>query len=188
MKIRMIAVWLTSLALAAAAAGLSPSVASAAKLIAMDGNHGRAFVDEPGAMCYLPNGLNGLRYLITYRPRMYAQDTSAYRDWNWVRFRVRTLNYWTGALASVRPWSEWKVAYDDTAAQFSADDWAPLIANPSVNDLTQWPGNTVSQVEMEWWTQTQRIGGATLQVGSYPMWFSPAAPAGYLQGGYSSAC
>lgn len=188
MKIRMICTALAALALAATAAGLSPGTASAAKFIAMDGNHGRAYVDEPGAMCYFPNGLNGLRYLISHRPRMYAQDTTAYRDWNWVHFRIRTLNYWTGALVSVRPWSEWKVAYDDTAAQFGADDWAPLQADPSLNDYTQWAGNTVSQVEMEWWTQTQRIGGATLQVSYYQTYFNPTAPSGYLQGGYSPAC
>jgi hypothetical protein len=179
---------LLSLTLAIAAAGIGAGRADAAKFITMDGAHGAAYVDEPGAMCYFPDGLNGLRFLITYRPRMYAQDTSSGRDWNWVRYRPRIVNYWTGALVAVRPWSEWQVAYDNTAAQFARVDWAPLQASPSVNDMTQWAGNSVSQVEMEWWTQTQRIGGATLQVSYYQTYFIPSAPAGYLQGGVNGAC
>ena len=187
MKRHLIATGLLSGALVLAASYFSQT-ASAAKFIGMDGIHGAAYVDEPGAQCYFPNGLNSERYLITKAPRMYAFNGSSSRDWNWVHFRIRTLNYWTGTLVSVRPWSEWKVAYDDTPAPFQANDWAPLRANPSINDFTQWAGNTVSQVEMEWWTQTQRIGGATLQVSYYQMYFLPTAPSGYMQGGVSSAC
>jgi hypothetical protein len=175
-------------AIALAATGVAAAPGNAAKFIAMDGVHGRASVDEPGATCYFPAGLNGIRYLITHPPRMYATDATTGRDWSWVRYRPRIVNYWTGVTTSVRPWSEWQVAYDDTAAPFASYDWAPLQANNSVNDYTQWAGNSVVQVEMEWWTQTSRTGGAILQAGAYRMLFNPVAPAGYMQNGINTTC
>jgi hypothetical protein len=161
---------LAALVAATSLAAVASETAEGARLISTDGSHGRAYLTEPGAQCYFPFGLNGqYRYLLTRPPLVYALDTTGSKDWNWIRFRTNVVNYWTGARIHTTPWSEWRVAYDDAPAPFTGTQQVALTSTSGSLDLAQWPGTARSQVEIEWWTQTNRIGGGTLEVSYYEL-------------------
>jgi len=156
-----------TIAIAAAASGTAHS----ATLVRHDGIHGRGGVTEPGAQCYFPAEIkHGARILSTKPPTVYATDRTVYRDWNWIRFRTHVVSTFTGAELVTTPWSGWALAYDDAAARDAGTQQVYLQETQSLDAII---GAAVSQIEIEWWTQTNRTGGATIQVSLYEVLAAP---------------
>jgi hypothetical protein len=184
MKLRRIAIVLA----VAAIAVVATEGAGAARLVSWDGKYGSVYVNEPGAQCYFPFGINGAyRYVLTYPPKVWAFNATAYRDWNWIRFRTHVVNTVTGARTASAPWSAWSLAYDDTPAAYSGTQQL-AISSGSGMDYSQYPGNSIVQIEIEWWTQTSRIGGITAAVAYYEQLVAAGTQQGTISYGYTTGC
>jgi hypothetical protein len=95
-------------------------------------------------------------------PSIYAIDWNAGygNDWQWVHFRERLLDNYTGVTVKTNGWSQWSAAYDNRAAAYTGEQ-SIGVTRPS-------PASRYRLVlDVEWWTQTDRLLALTYRVNRY---------------------
>ena len=142
------------------------SNASAGTWISASGEYGPSATSEPDGMCEFFGLYAGTytRNLTFLPPTVYARNiTSGWgNDWRWVRYKARVVNYWTGQTVydpGASGWSAWQVAWDNSPAPLSGQRYSISSETPI--------GNLTIQYDIEWWTQTSRVGTATLEPNSF---------------------
>ncbi len=137
-----------------------------------------AYVTEPGATCWAyPMVVN----FAVKPPTIYAIDfRSGYgNDWQWVHFRSRVVDYFTGVTVKTGGWSDWAPAYDGSGAVYSGTQ-SIGVSRASLSSRYR------VKVDVEWWSQTERLFAETILISQYRAY----APLGssYQYNGIQASC
>jgi hypothetical protein len=125
------------IALASAAISLIPATAASAALAPV------FYPPDPGATCYVNE--SAVNFVVN-TPIIYAIDyhPGPGNDAQWVAFRSRVVDYWSGLTVSKSNWSNWAVAYDNSPAVYSGHQSVQV-------QKTSASSRYLLEIDIEWW-------------------------------------
>lgn len=101
-------------------------------------------------------------------PAIYARNTTAAQDWQWVRYRVFVVDAF-GQTVQSSGYSAFVVAYDNVPATFSGR-----------TTFTNVPDGSRIDLRIEWWSPTQQVGALAHRVDSYLHYSGMVGPFGNM--------